>query len=205
MLAHSAGRKRLHELYLVRAIQAWNPASVVGVGFGYGLNLLLLSMQLPDVHFAGVELTEAGCRTALTLARDPETVRTLKDFAVGPILDPLAPARLDLRVGSAAALPLPDKSMDMVITVLALEQMERIRAQALRELARVARRHVIMIEPFYDWNAAGHRRKYIERYDYFDARIEDLPEYGLTPIVATADMPNKLAFRAGVVVTAVHA
>jgi hypothetical protein len=83
--------------------------------------------------------------------------------------------------------------------------MERIRAAALSELARVARRWVVMIEPFADWNADGHRRAYIQQNDYFAARTDELSEYGLTPIVVTADMPNKLSFRAGLVVASVAA
>jgi SAM-dependent methyltransferase len=200
MLARAVGRKRLYQLYLVRALEWLRPESVLEVGFGYGLNLLLLSMQFPDIRFSGVELTASGLDTAQALARDPATAGTLAPFAVGPLLDPRAPERLALQTGSAERLPVADKSVDLVMTVLALEQMERIRDRAIGELARVARRHVVMVEPFRDWNADGHRRKYIERNDYFDAWVADLPKYGLTPIVATADMPNKLSFRAGVVI-----
>jgi SAM-dependent methyltransferase len=200
MVARAIGRKRLHQLYLVRTLEWLQPESVLEVGFGYGLNLLLLSMQFPGIRFSGVELTQGGVEKARALARDPATAGTLEPFAVGRLLDPRAPERLDLHVGSAEQLPLADQSVDMAITVLALEQMERIRDRAIRELARVARRHVVMIEPFRDWNADGHRRKYIERNDYFDAWVADLPTYGLTPIVATGDMPNKLSFRAGVVI-----
>jgi hypothetical protein len=116
------------------------------------------------------------------------------------LLDPTAPRRLSLRQGSADALPVPDKSVDVVFTVLALEQMERVRGAALNELARVARRHVVMIEPFADWNAEPHRRGYIVRNDYFASTIDGLRDSGLRPIVATVDMPNKLSFRAGLVV-----
>jgi len=204
MLAHTSGRKRLHQLFLLRALEWLRPESVVEVGFGYGLNLLLLSMQMPRVRFSGVELTSAGLSAARALGADPSTPEQLADFSVAPLVDVEAPRRLDLRQGSADALPLADKSVDVAITVLALEQMERIRDAACAELARVARRHVIMVEPFLDWNAEGHRRRYIATHDYFSLRVEELRRYGLEPIVATADMPNKLSFRAGVVVAAVN-
>jgi hypothetical protein len=90
------------------------------------------------------------------------------------------------------------------MTVLALEQMERIRPAALREIARVARRHVVMIEPFRDWNSDGHRPSYIKRHDYWSGAIDELSSYDLTPIAATADMPQKLTFRAGIVVAGVN-
>ena len=200
LLARTIGRKRVHQLVLARVLSWLAPSSALEVGSGYGLNLLLLSMQFPDVAFSGIELAEAGVAAAAAYAADVRTPAALASFAVGPILDPAAPRRLSLRQGSADALPLPDKSVDVVFTVLALEQMERVRAAALAELARVARRHVVMIEPFADWNTEPHRRGYIVRNDYFASTIESLRDSGLRPIVATADMPNKLSFRAGLVV-----
>lgn len=203
--ARTLGRKRVHQLLLTRAFEWLQPESVLEVGFGYGLNLLTLSMQFPSIRFSGVELTEAGVANARALAADAGTAQALAPFAVGDLRDLQAPSRLDLQQGGADALPLADKCVDVAITVLALEQMERIRDRALAELARVARRHVVMVEPFRDWNDDGHRRKYIERNDYFAARVDDLSRHGLTPLVATADMPNKVSFRAGIVVAAVEA
>jgi SAM-dependent methyltransferase len=203
-LARAIGRKRVHHLLLTRALDWLAPQSVAEVGFGYGLNLLLLSMMHPGIRFSGVELTAAGVAQARALGDDPDTAASLAAFAAGPLVDPAAATRLDLRQGSADALPLADKSVDVAITVLALEQMERIRERALMELARVARKAVIMLEPFADWNADGHRLAYIRRHDYFAARVDDLPRLGLTPLVATGDLPNKLSFRAGLVVAAVE-
>ncbi len=203
-LARAIGRKRVHQLCLVKAIEWLQPSSVLEVGFGYGLNLLLLSMLFPSVAFSGVELTRAGVAAASALAADEHTPGILAPFAVSPLRDAAAPRRLALAQGPADALPLPDKSVDVAITVLALEQMERVRAAALAELARVARRHVVMIEPFADWNTEPHRRGYIARHDYFASTVEELKGSGLTPLVATADMPNKLTFRAGLVVAAVR-
>jgi ubiquinone/menaquinone biosynthesis C-methylase UbiE len=199
LVAHAIGRKRVHLLLLARLLERLRPASVLEVGFGNGLNLLLLSMQFPEIAFSGIELTSAGVEAARELAHAPATHTRVAPFATGPLRDPDAPRRLDLREGTADALPLADKSVDVAMTVLALEQMESIRDAALAELARVARRHVIMIEPFADWNAEGHRREYIRRHNYFAGRIADLPRFGLTPAVVTADMPNKLSFRAGLV------
>jgi hypothetical protein len=204
MLARSIGRKRVHQLLLLRALRTLAPDSVLEVGFGFGLNLLLLSLQCPGIRFAGVELTQAGVDAARSLAADQRTAGRLADFAIDPVHDPAGMQRLDLRQGTADRLPMPDRSVDVAITVLALEQMESIRHAALAELARVARRHVVMIEPFADWNADGHRRDYIRRYDYFAGRIDELPRYGMKPVVATADIPNKLSFRAGLVVAAVE-
>jgi SAM-dependent methyltransferase len=203
LLARAIGRKRVHQLLLARVLEWLRPTSVVEIGSGYGLNLLLLSMQFPSIHFSGVELTVAGLETTRALIDDPATPERLASFAVGPLRDISALKRIEIRQGNADSLPADAKSVDMAVTVLALEQMERIRDSALRELSRVARHHVVMIEPFADWNADGHRREYIRRHDYFAARVDELPRYGLIPLVATADMPNKLSFRAGLVVASV--
>jgi hypothetical protein len=157
-------------------------------------------MQFPSVSFSGVELTQAGIAAAAAYAADHGTAATLAPFAVAPLRDPEAPRRLSLSQGNADALALPDQSVDLVFTVLALEQMESVRAAALAELARVARRHVVMIEPFADWNTEPHRRGYIARHHYFASTIEGLRDAGLAPVLATVDMPNKLSFRAGLVV-----
>jgi len=104
---------------------------------------------------------------------------------------------------NAVALPFADHSSDLVVTVLALEQMEEIRARALSEIARVAGRFVLMIEPFRDWNADGHRRDYIVANDYFSAAVWDLKEFGLDPVAVYADIPNKLSFAVGLVLARV--
>lgn len=204
MRARTLGYKRVCHLLLARVLESLRPDSVVEVGFGWGLHLLALSVQFPEVRFTGVELTEAGVRAARRLAVDPHTPRLLEEFVVESVRDDAAAARVELRHGSAEALPLADKSVDVVITVLALEQMERIRETALRELARVARRHVVMFEPFRDWNSHPPHRDYIRRLDYWSAALEDLPAFGLIPSVAYADIPQKLTSRAGLVVADVE-
>jgi hypothetical protein len=78
-----------------------------------------------------------------------------------------------------------------VITVLALEQMERVRAQALGEIARVAGRHTLMIEPFQDINTALWPRLNVLRRDYFRGRIADLGRCDLEPVLAFDDYPQE--------------
>ena len=203
--ARAIGYKRVVHLYLAQAIEWLKPESVIEVGFGWGVNLLTLAVQLPQVRFGGIELTDSGVQTARRLAADGTTPDLLMDFALNGLHDASALNRLDLRQGSADAIPLPDKSVDMVFTVLALEQMDRIRESTLRELARVARRHVVMIEPFREWNADGPRREFIRRYDYWSAAIADLPAFGLVPVAATTALPQKLTFHAGMVIAEVAA
>jgi len=203
MLTRTIARKHLHQLLLIRALDRVAPRSVLEVGFGYGFNLLLLAMQRPALALRGVELTAAGVEAARRLAADPETGAVLAPFAVDDVVQHPAIDAAALCQGSAEALPVASKSVDAAFTVLALEQMEHIRDAALRELSRVARRHVVMIEPFREWNAEGIRRRYIELRHYFDAAVSELPRYGLRPVVTSADFPNKMTFHAGIVIAEV--
>ncbi len=205
MHARTVGRKHLHQLLLLRALDRVAPRSVLEVGFGYGFNLLLLAMQRPHLALHGVELTAAGVDAARQLAADPRTRGKLAPFAVDAVRQDAAIDVPAFCQGSAEALPLASKAVDVAFTVLALEQMEQIRDAALRELCRVARRHVVMIEPFREWNAGGIRRRFIELRHYFDAATSELPRYGLKPVLTSADFPNKITFHAGLVIAEVLA
>ncbi len=203
MVARTIGRKHLHQLLFVRALEQLTPRSVAEIGFGNGFNLLLMAMQFPDIELSGVELTNAGVQSARTLSTDPETASVLSPFAIKPVRQGPLLTTERLLQGRGDALPLDAKSVDLAFTSLALEQMEHIRTAALRELARIARRYVMMIEPFRDWNSAGVRRSYIEHHHYFDAALADLEAVGLRPVLATADFPNKINFHVGLVIAEV--
>ena len=114
--------------------------------------------------------------------------------------DPEAFRRVTFLQGSAAELPFPDGAFDLVMTVLAIEQMERIRARALAEIARVARRQVLMIEPFRDVNRDLWSRLNVYRRDYFRGSIDELGTYGLRPVLALADFPQEAFLKACMVV-----
>src|SRR5690606_2320030 len=116
----------------------------------------------------------------------------LAAYAPLPARDPQGFRRVEIHQGSAAQLKFADGSFDLVMSVLALEQMERIRAQALGEMARVAAKWTLMIEPFRDVNRYLWPRLNIIRQDYFQGRIGELPQVGLEPFLATDDFPQEI-------------
>jgi ubiquinone/menaquinone biosynthesis C-methylase UbiE len=199
-LARSIARKRVHQLVLLKTLEAIAPRTVLEVGCGNGFNLLLLSSHFPGIRFGGLELTEAGTRAARELLWDTELPSAAAEFFVGSIRDRSAPRRVHLVRGTGAQLPYRERAFEVVYTVLALEQMESIREAVLTELRRVAARYVVMIEPFQELNAEGMRRHYIASNHYFDARIDALSRYGLRPVVTFTDLPQKVLFHAGLVV-----
>jgi SAM-dependent methyltransferase len=196
----NAGARRVRILYMMRLIEILTPRSVLEIGFGEGVNLALLAARFPNVEFGGIELTEGGLEAARSLQEIAELPTELVAFSPEPPMSLDAHRSIKYRRGSAAKLPLPDASFDLVFTSLALEQMEEIRTDALSEIARVAQRHVVMIEPFTEVNSHGLRRKYIATYDYFRGAIADLPSYGLEPLLVSEDIPGKVTLKAALVV-----
>lgn len=197
--ARTQGEKRVHHSVLFRVVDRLAPRTVLEVGAGNGLNLLVLAARFPNVDVTGLELTTGGVQAAARVRGMPALPRAITDFSVEPLHDAsMAHRRVRLVQGTAASLPFPDRTFDLVYTVLALEQMEEIRDRALAELRRVSRGHVLMIEPFRDWNTSAIRRDYIKANDYFSAAVADLTAFNLQPMYV-AEMPAKLFRGAGAV------
>ena len=176
---------------LAAVIEHLKPRRVLEVGAGNGINLLLLAPAFPDIEFSGLELTEAGVAAAQSVQAGAMPAALSKYSPLG-IKDPLAHQRIRFIRGSAADLPFEAGEFDLVFTVLAVEQMERIRARALSEIARVASGHVAMIEPFRDANDSGLRLLYSWSRNYFRGAIDELPGFGLHPQWATVDFPQEV-------------
>lgn len=200
MLVEPQALRKVHMLYLMKAIQVLQPRRVLEVGCGNGNVVLTLAARFPQIAFAGVELTAAGVEVAREVQAMPELPASMVKGSPEPLLDPTAHRKVDLRVGDARALPFADRSFDLVYTRLALEQMEQIRVEALREITRVAANAVVLIEPWRDYNLTDPGRAYIRRVGYFTGRIDDLKKYGFKNAMATGDIPQKVQFNAGPVV-----
>lgn len=191
VFASDVGATRFRQLLLCRVIERLRPRQVLEVGCGNGINLILLAGRFPAIRFAGVELTDAGHQAARSLQETGELPAGLAEYAPLPLGDPAAFRGIDFRRGNATRLPFADGAFDLVITVLSLEQMERVRHQALSEIARVAGRHTLMIEPFRDVNGGLWSRLNVLRRDYFRGSIAELRSYGLEPVLALNDFPQE--------------
>jgi ubiquinone/menaquinone biosynthesis C-methylase UbiE len=192
MLARGIGTKRVHHMLLKRAIETVKPERVLEVGSGYGINLFVLAGYFPNIQFSGIELTEQGVLAAKRIGDMTSMPKEIIQFSPDNLADVMAHQRVKFFQGSAIKLPFPDNSFDVLYTVLALEAMEEIRHQALRELARVAKKYVIMIEPFLNFNDRGIRYYYHTSHQYFRGKIDELQQDGLDPVVVYSDIPHKL-------------
>lgn len=191
-LASDAGATRVRQLLLQRIVERVKPRRVLEVGCGNGINLMLLSTRFPELELTGVDLTPEGIRAATELQRREVLPDGMAAYGPQPSLDATAFRRITFREGDAGDLPFTDGSFDLVYTMLALEQMETLRDRALAQLARVTSAHALMIEPFAEVNAGFWRRLNVFRRNYFRGSIADLPGYGLTPEIATADFPQEV-------------
>lgn len=195
--------KRVHLLLFSKVLRQVRPAGVLEVGSGNGAMLMMLSAIHPAIRFTGIELTEVGVRAAKTMQALPSLPASMVDFLPLPSPEPQAYKKVRFETGNAAALPFEDRSFDLVLTSLALEQMDEIKDRVLREIARVSRRHVLMLEPFPDFNTTSTQRYYTGANNYFSATIESLPAYGLKPVLAFDDFPSKITRGTGLVLAEV--
>lgn len=201
LLLDPAAATRIRSLYLAAVLEELRPARVLEVGCGNGINLLSLAAAFPQIKFTGVDLTEEGVRQAHSAKANPAVQQILLDYSPLEARDASALGRIDFRQGDAAALPFEDNAFDLVMTVLAVEQMESIRHRALAEIARVSSAHVLMLEPFRDSNAKGMKRLYVRSRDYFQGSIADLNRYGLEVLWATEDFPQEAFLGAALVLS----
>lgn len=106
------------------------PASILDAGCGEGFATAFLAERMPTARIEGVDVS-AGA-VAYAQAHFGE--------------------RVAFRTGSVYALPYEDDSFDLVLCSEVLEHLDRP-DDAVKELARVARRHVLMtvpLEPYFD-------------------------------------------------------
>lgn len=201
LFASDVGATRFRQLILIRVIEQLRPRTVLEVGCGNGINLMLLACRFPDLEFSGVELTQQGHQAAREFQKQSELPRAMQAYAPLELADTTAFRRIRFVQGSAAELPFEDNSFDLVTTILSLEQMERIRDRALREITRVSSRYLFNIEPFRDLNDRGGARRNVIQRNYFRGRIDDLKRYGFSPKLAMKDFPQEAFLKAGAVLS----
>jgi SAM-dependent methyltransferase len=190
--------KRVHQRLLWHCIQQLKPRTVLEVGAGNGINLLPLSGGFEGISWTGIELSPSGVERAKGAQSSGEP--QILSFGSWPIVAPQAYREIDFLEGNAKQLPFADNSFELVFSVLALEQMEEIRNEALSEMARVSSKWVVMIEPFEDFNREALRRTSTRAKGYMSLRTRELKRFGLNPIFVLDDIPQKITRGAGLVI-----
>jgi ubiquinone/menaquinone biosynthesis C-methylase UbiE len=192
LLLKVGGTPLMHGVLIGKILERLRPRTVLEVGSGYGANLFALAAAFPDVKFTGVELTPSGVAKAQSIVAEPSLPEAARRYSALPVRDETAYRRIEFVQGNAAKLPFADNQFDLVFLRQALEQMESVREAAMREIARVARHHVLLIEMLADFNQDPHRRTYIRATDLITLGTADLPRFGLQPVAVFDRMPSKV-------------
>ena len=182
---------RLRAPLLAAVIDRLQPTKVLEVECGNGINLLSLAGHFPEAAFTGIDETSADIDAAKAIQVKDTLPPHLADYIPLDLTDAKAFKRIAFRHGNAASLPFADNEFDLVFTVLAAEQLDRIRDQALAEIVRVTRGYVLLLEPFRDANMKGVRRLFALSRNYVRGSIHGLARFGLEPIWATEDFPQE--------------
>lgn len=116
-----------------------NPESVLEVGSGYGIKLFVLSGYFSTIRFRfGTD--QAGGLSSKKIGKLSSLSQDIVNFAPDQIIDQSANRPINFYQGSAKNLPFAEKSFDMNLYRAGLRSYGGIRHQALRELARVAKK-----------------------------------------------------------------
>ncbi len=200
-----AAASRLRTVLFSAVIDQLKPRRVLEVGSGNGINLLSLAGAYPEIRFTGLELTQEGIDESRRAQSDKSIAQIIHDYSPLETIDNSAIGRIDFVRGDASAMPFEDSGFDLVMTVLAIEQMESIRSAALSEISRVSTRYVLMLEPFRDVNQDGLKGLYVHSRGYFRGSIRELGNFGLQPTWATADFPQETFLGTALVLSEKHA
>jgi ubiquinone/menaquinone biosynthesis C-methylase UbiE/uncharacterized protein YbaR (Trm112 family) len=125
------------------------PGSLLEAGIGEGTSLapVLKHMRMPPARVLGFDLS----LSRLLFAR-----RYLAENGFGDV---------KLFTGELDRIPVASESVDVVLTIHAVEPNHGREEPILSELLRVARKHVVMIEPSYEFASAGARAR-MDRLSY---------------------------------------
>ena len=201
MLMSFWGWRYVYLLRLYRLIELTRPRKVLEVGCGSGFFPTMLACRFPDIEFHGLELTVEGVQSAKDGQALDRLPQPLVDFSPEPVVDVTGHKRVVFHRGSAKEMPFEDNTFDLVYTVCSIEQMEIIRHAALTEIARVTGRYLANYEPFYEMNARGLQRSYIQAMDFFKGPVSELKDFGLRPVYIDDDMPQKFYMNVALVVS----
>lgn len=184
--------KKIQYWQLKEVLSRYSKAKILEVGSGNGMMSLSLMESLPDHQFISLELTRNGCQKA----RENQKNRghNQQDYKITREIRRKKHSndRINFLQGSAANIPLKDKSVDICFTVLALEQMNPIFEKVILEIKRVTKDAAFFLEPFSDFNSSITRLLYLNSRSYLRKSTADLQKFGLKIKETPQELPAKI-------------
>ena len=190
------GLRKLQTLRIIKLIEKINPKSVLDIGCGNGERLFHLACIFPNIEFTGLELTEGGVEAAKEIQKIDTISKPLIDSSPIKLKDLSAHKKINFICANSKNIPFQDNSFDLVYTSLALEQMEKIRKQAISEIYRVCNKYTSFYEPFKDYNNNFPYLAYILSQSYFRGSLKDLNDLGFKILQIYDQIPQKVYMNA---------
>ena len=188
------GLRKLQTLRIIKLIEKINPESVLDIGCGNGERLFHLACIFPNIKFTGLELTESGVKAAKEIQRFDTIPNHLINSSPVKLKDFSAHKKINFICASSKKIPFQDNSFDLVYTSLALEQMEKIREQAMSEIYRVCNKYVSFYEAFKEYNNNFPYLAYILSQSYFRGSLKDLSNLGFKNFQIYDQIPQKVTY-----------
>ena len=198
-LAHSCLTTKIQQFLILKKIKELNPKSVLEIGCGSGITLKLLSDLYSEINFYGIDQSVEGIKYAKKLKT--QTLKTIfKKKLNFQFKNTENNTNLELYTQDASSINFNDKNFDIVFSNLALEQMDNIKYEVLSEIKRVAKKYIILIEPFKNLNGFGLRYLHHKSKQYFSLNYKDLEDKNFEIIEFYEQLPALLSLNYGMLV-----
>lgn len=169
---------------LIRSeIQRLKPKNVLEVGCGIGLNIFYLAKIFKNIKFYGVDISDYAINKNNLFVKKNK-INNVKFYCM-----------------NAKNLSFKKNSFDLCYTVLALEQMNKIKIEVIRKIKNIVKKNIILVEPFADINKNLLNFIHTKNSDYFDLHYNELEKLGLTIQKKIDNFPQRLGLAAGFVTT----
>ena len=198
-LAHSCLTTKIQQMLIINQIEKLRPDSVLEIGCGPGITLKLLSDIFLEINFFGIDQSIEGIKYANDQKKNPLNP-IFKEKLNFQFNNTINNPKLKFENQDAKSLKFTDKSFDLVFSNLALEQMDNIKYDVLSEIKRVAKKYIIMIEPFKDLNKTGLRYLHHTSKQYFSLNHTDIKDDNFEIIEFHDQMPALLSLNYGMLI-----
>lgn len=182
--------QRIWQYYLYKFLKKTNPSKVLEIGSGNGINLCLISLYFKNLSFTGIDISANGIENSIKLQNS-----NLDDsFFLGwPIaIKTKNPGKISFEKCNASKLEFTNGEFDFVYSILALEQMDDIKEEVIREMLRVSNKYVMFIEPFKEYNSSILKHFHHRGSKYFSYNLKNLEKFNLRILDVLEDHPNKV-------------
>jgi SAM-dependent methyltransferase len=157
------------------------PRNVLEVGCGIGLNILYFANFFKDIKFTGIDISNYAINKN-NLALKKNNINNVEFYCK-----------------NAKKLSFKKNTFDLTYSVLALEQMNKIKFKVIREIKNVTKKKMIFIEPFVDINKNLINSFHTKNSDYFNLHYNELENLDLLIERKFDNFPQRLGLAAGFV------